>query len=320
MMPPAPVTTSLAAAASPGDKRPSATRVMMSASDIDLDLGRVTVLTGPTAGGKSALALALARRVGGVIINADASQLYECLRVLTARPGAADESMVPHRLYGVLAGDDVCSAARWAELAKAEIAAARAAGLHPILVGGTGLYLAALVQGLAPVPVIDADVRAAVRALPTDAARAALEREDPASAARLMPADRQRTARALEVVRSTGQPLAHWQQQRSGGIGEAAVQGLVVDRPRAELHARAETRLRAMLADGALDEVARLLALRLSADAPVMKALAVPQLAAHLAGTCTLAEAMAQALFATRQYQKRQSTWARGQVPDWHRI
>jgi len=162
---------------------------------------RVTVLTGPTAGGKSALALALAGRLNGVIINADASQLYAALRVVTARPSCADESAVPHRLYGVLAGEDACTAARWAEMAKAEIAAARATGLHPIVVGGAGLYLAALVHGLAPVPEIDPGVRAAVRALPTDAARAALEREDPASAARLMPADRQRTLRALEVVR-----------------------------------------------------------------------------------------------------------------------
>ncbi|WP_439547431.1 tRNA (adenosine(37)-N6)-dimethylallyltransferase MiaA [Sandarakinorhabdus sp.] len=292
----------------------------MSASDIDLDLKRVTVLTGPTAGGKSALALALAARVGGVIINADASQLYDCLRVVTARPRAGDEAAVPHRLYGVLAGDDMCTAARWADMAKTEIAAARAAGLQPIIVGGTGLYLAALMHGLAPVPDIGADVRAAVRALPTDVARAALEQEDPASAARLMPADRQRMLRALEVVRSTGRPLGHWQQQRAGGLGAAAVQGLVVDRPRAELHARAATRLQAMLAEGALDEVAALLALGLPADAPVLKALAVPQLAAHLAGLCSLDDAMAQALFATRQYQKRQSTWARGQVSGWLRV
>jgi len=293
---------------------------MMSASDIEIDPLRVTVLTGPTAGGKSALALDLAAKLGGVIINADASQLYDALRVVTARPTAADEALLPHRLYGVLAGADVCSAARWAELAKAEIAAARNDGRHPIVVGGTGLYLAALVHGLAPVPDIDAAVRAAVRALPTDAARAALLQEDPASAARLMPADRQRTLRALEVVRSSGRTLGDWQQQREGGIGEAAVQALVVERPRADLHARAESRLAAMLAAGALDEVAALLALGLAEDAPVMKALAVPQLTAHLAGVIGLEQAMAQALFATRQYQKRQSTWARGQVPGWQRV
>ncbi len=286
---------------------------------MNLDLERVTVLTGPTAGGKSALALDLAQRVNGVIINADASQLYADLAIVTARPGPDDCAAAPHRLYGVLAGDDLCTAARWAAMAQAEIVAARAAGQHPIIVGGTGLYLAALVHGLAPVPAIAEDVRAAVRALDTAAARAALEREDPAAAARLMPADRQRTLRALEVVRSTGRPLADWQQQRQGGLGAAAVQGVVVERPRPVLHARAESRLAAMLAGGALAEVAALLALGLPADAPVRKALAVPQLAAHLAGRCSLAEATAAALAATRQYQKRQQTWARHQFPDWAR-
>lgn len=291
----------------------------MSASDIVLDPRRITVLTGPTAGGKSALAIALARRVDGSIINADASQLYADLAIVTARPGPDDLAAVPHHLYGVLAGADVCSAARWAAMAKDAIATVRAAGRHPIIVGGTGLYLAALIHGLAPVPAIDAAVRASVRALDTAAARAALEREDPAAAARLMPADRQRTLRALEVVRSTGRTLADWQQQRAGGLGEAAVQGLVADRPRAALNARAAARLEVMLAQGALAEVAALLARRLPADAPVMKALAVPQLAAHLAGQCDLAAAMAAALAATRQYQKRQQTWARNQLAGWAR-
>lgn len=289
----------------------------------NLDLEKVTVLTGPTAGGKSALALELAARacgdVGGVIINADASQMYRDLAIVSARPLAAEEAAAAHRLYGVLAGDDVCTAARWVELAKAEIAAARAAGLQPIIVGGTGMYLSALVHGLAPVPAIPDDVRVQVRALGTAAARTALEREDPAAAARLMPADRQRTMRALEVVRATGRTLTSWQQHREGGLGPAAVQGLVVDRPRAELNARAELRLQAMLAAGALAEVAALAALGLPADVPVMKALAVPQLAAHLAGAISLDAAMAAALIATRQYQKRQQTWARNQFGDWAR-
>ena len=293
---------------------------MMSAFGIDLDLERVTVLTGPTAGGKSALALDLAGRVNGVIINADASQLYRDLAIVSARPSASEEAMVPHALYGVLDGDNVCSAARWVALARAAITDARRAGRQPIIVGGTGMYLAALVEGLAPVPEIDADVRAAVRALDTAAARAALECEDAAAAARLMPADRQRTLRALEVVRSTGYPLAHWQQRREGGLGRDAIQGVVVDRPRGELNARADRRLRAMLAAGALDEVAALLSRRLPADTPVMKALAVPQLAAHLAGTLSLHEAMEQALNVTRRYQKRQQTWARHQFPDWQRL
>jgi tRNA dimethylallyltransferase len=293
---------------------------MMSASAINLDPERITVLTGPTAGGKSALALELAARCNGVIINADASQLYADLAIVTARPGTADLAAAPHRLYGVLASDDVCSAARWADMAKAEIAAARKQGRHPVIVGGTGLYLAALVHGLAPVPAIDPAVRDAVRALDTADARAALEREDPAAAARLMPADRQRTLRALEVVRSTGRSLADWQQQREGGLGSDAVQGLMVDRPRAELNARAETRLAAMLAQGALAEVAALVAQALPAAAPVMKALAVPQLAAHLAGRISLDQAMAEALIVTRQYQKRQQTWMRNQFGGWARI
>ncbi len=257
--------------------------------------------------------------MGGVIINADASQLYRDLAIVSARPTAAEEAAVPHRLYGVLAGADVCSVARWVELAKAEIASTRTAGRQPIIVGGTGMYLTALVHGLAPVPAIDEQVRAAVRALDTASARAALEQDDPGAASRLMPADRQRTLRALEVVRSTGRTLADWQQHRYGGLGVAAVQGIIVDRPRAELNARAESRLEAMLSAGALDEAASLLALGLPADVPVMKALAVPQLAAHLAGQISLAEAMALALIATRQYQKRQQTWARNQFPDWYR-
>lgn len=277
-------------------------------------------MTGPTAGGKSALALDLAQQVDGVIINADASQLYAELAIVTARPAADDLARAPHRLYGMLRGADVCSAARWALLAKAEIGTARAAGLQPIIVGGTGMYLAALIHGLAPVPAIDPEVRTSVRALDTAAARMALEREDPAAAARLMPADRQRTLRALEVVRSSGQTLGQWQQRREGGLGEAAMQGLVVDRPRPELHARAATRLQAMLAAGALDEVAALLALNLPAEAPLLKALAVPQLAAHLAGTCSLDDAMAAAMIATRQYQKRQQTWARNQCASWQLV
>ena len=258
--------------------------------------------------------------MNGVIINADASQMYRDLATVTARPGPADMAAVPHRLYGVLAGDDLCNAARWVDLAKAEIAAARRAGQHPIIVGGTGLYLTALVNGLAPVPAIDDAVRAEVRGLDTAAARAALEREDAGAAARLMPADRQRTLRALEVVRSTGRTLADWQQQRLGGLGEAAVQGLVVDRPRAELNARAQIRLAAMVAAGALAEVEALLAMDLPADAPVMKALAVPQFAAHLAGQCSLDSALAAAFVATRQYQKRQQTWARNQFYNWLNI
>ena len=280
----------------------------------------MAVIAGPTASGKSALALAVAARVGGVIINADASQLYADLRIVSARPSADEEALVPHRLYGVLDGDDGASAARWADMAKAAIAEAQAEGRLPILVGGTGMYLATLIHGIAPVPEIDPVVRATVCDLATAEAAAALVAEDPALAARLMAGDRQRISRGLEVVRSTGRSLLHWQATRVGGIGEANVCAVVVDVPRAVLNARAETRLRQMVEAGALAEVAALLARGLPANRPVLRALGVPELAAVLDGSSTLEAAVTTAATATRQYQKRQLTWARNQVPDWPRI
>ncbi len=281
----------------------------------------MAVIAGPTASGKSALALAVAERIGGSIINADASQLYADLRIVSARPDATEEARVPHLLYGVLDGDDGASAARWAEMAKAAIAAVQAEGRVPMLVGGSGMYLGTLLHGIAPVPEIAADVRAEVRALATTEAAAALAAEDPALAARLMPADRQRILRGLEVVRSTGRSLLHWQATRVGGIGGAMdVQAVVVDVPRPVLHARAETRLWQMIEAGALAEVAALLARGLAADRPVLRALGVAEFAAVLAGTITIEAAVAAAATATRQYQKRQSTWARNQVPDWRRV
>jgi len=281
----------------------------------------VTVLTGPTASGKSALALALAEASNGAIINADASQLYADLRIITARPSPEDEARAPHLLYGVLDGDDPANAARWAAMARGAIAEVRAAGRHPIVVGGTGLYLTALIDGIAPVPEIDPAVRAEVRGLATPAAAAALAREDPALAARLKPGDRQRLLRGLEVVRSSGRSLLDWQTVRAGGLaGEVALRRLVVDVPRPILHARAEARLETMIAAGALAEVEALLARRLSDDRPVLRAVGVRELGAVLAGSATLAAALAAAAAATRQYQKRQSTWARSQASDWDRV
>ncbi len=280
----------------------------------------MTVLTGPTASGKSALALALAERSNGTIINADASQLYADLRIITARPSPADEARVPHLLYGVLDGDDPANAARWAALARAAIAEVRAAGRHPIIVGGTGLYLTALIDGIAPVPDIDPAVRAEVRSLATAVAAAALAREDPALAARLKPGDRQRLLRGLEVMRSSGRSLLDWQAVRVGGLaGEIELRRLVVEVPRPILHARAEARLAAMVAAGALAEVEALLARRLADDRPVLRAVGVREFGAVLAGTATLAEALAAAAAATRHYQKRQSTWVRSQARDWQR-
>ena len=281
----------------------------------------MAVIAGPTASGKSALALAVAARIGGTVINADASQLYADLRIISARPTAADEALVPHRLYGVIDGDDAASAARWAAMAKVAIAEVRAEGRLPILVGGTGLYVATLLHGIAPVPDIDPAVRADVRDLTTAAAAAALAAEDPALAARLMSGDRQRLLRGLEVVRSTGQSLLHWQATRTGGIAEDSdVRAVVADVPRAVLNARADTRLWQMVEAGALAEVAALLARRLPDDRPVLRALGVPEFAGVLAGATTLPDAVAAAATATRQYQKRQLTWGRNQMADWPRV
>lgn len=276
----------------------------------------MAVIAGPTASGKSALALALAERLGGVIINADASQLYADLRVLTARPGTQEEALVPHRLYGVVDGAEAVSAAAWAEMAKAEIDATLAAGRMPIIVGGTGLYIETLLQGIAPVPEIAAGVRVAVRALETGAARGALACEDPLMAARV--SDRQRVLRALEVVRGTGRSLAVWQAAPVGGIAATHdVRGVVVAPARELRRAAAEARLAAMMAGGALDEVRALMARGLDSALPVMKALGVMPFMAHLRGETGLAAATEATLVATRQYQKRQMTWLRGRCRDW---
>lgn len=267
------------------------------------------------------MALALAERLGGTIINADASQLYADLRVVSARPSLADEGRVPHRLYGVLDGDEVANAARWAAMARAAITAEIEAGRLPILVGGTGLYLTTLIDGIAPVPAIDPAVRDAVRALDTADAAAALAREDPMLRARLMAGDRQRLLRGLEVVRSTGRSLLDWQDERAGGIGgDFDVRAMVLAVDRDVLRGRAEPRLRAMLAEGALAEVAALTARRLPDDRPVLRALGVVEFAAVNAGVMTRDAAVAATATATRQYQKRQLTWARSQAPDWARV
>jgi len=275
---------------------------------------RVVVIAGPTAAGKSAAALALAERTRGTIINADASQLYADLRLLTARPSPADEARVPHRLYGVLAGDDACDAARWAGMARAAVAEALADGRLPIVTGGSGLYLRALIDGIVDVPPIPDAIRAAVRALHPAEARAALAREDPAATV----ADPQRVARALEVVRATGRPLADWQRAVTGGL-DAAIDAYVVDLPRADLHARIDARLAAMVAAGVTGEVAALGARGLDPQAPVMKAIGVAPLLAAVRGETTPDAALAATALATRRYAKRQQTWFRHQTPGWSR-
>lgn len=277
----------------------------------------LALIAGPTASGKSAMALDLAELGGGIIVNADASQVYRDLRVLTARPSEADEARAPHRLFGHVDGAEAMSAARWATEAKAAIAAAHAAGSLPILVGGTGLYIRTLLDGIAPVPQIDPAVRAAVRALPVAEAHAALVREDPPAAARLSPADSARIARALEVVRATGRPLADFQRDATGGIaGSVRLAPLILLPDRDLLTERCDARAAAMLAGGARAEVAALLARRdVPADAPVRRAIGVSEVAALLAGAADEAETLAAIRLATRRYAKRQYTWLRHQPP-----
>jgi len=276
----------------------------------------LALIAGPTASGKSSLALALAEARNGVVINADSAQVYRDLRLVTARPDAAEEARAPHLLYGTRDGADACSAADWSADARAAIAEAHAAGRLPILAGGTGLYLRTLIEGIAPVPEIDPEIRKAVRALPVGEAHAALIDEDREAAARLRPADTTRIARALEVVRATGRTLKAWQAERMGGIGsEVALKPLVLLPPREWLHARCDARCAAIVSDEGIEEVRRLLARRLPALAPVMRAIGVREIAAFLHGDTTREGALEAIRIATRQYAKRQYTWFRRQPP-----
>jgi tRNA dimethylallyltransferase len=279
------------------------------------------LIAGPTAGGKSALALALAERLGGEIINADSMQVYAELPVLSAAPGPAERARVPHRLYGVLKADEPCSAARWAALARDAIAAAHAAGRAAILVGGTGLYFRALLDGLADIPNVPAEVRAEATALHArlggGAFRTALAVRDPTLAARLAPGDTQRLIRAWEVVEATGRPLSEWQAGGTAGALDLPWNGIVLAPPRDLLLARFGPRLRGMVEAGALDEVRGLVARGLDPALPAMKAVGVPALRRHLAGEIDLDEALALAEIDTRRYSKRQLTWARKHMADW---
>ena len=281
-------------------------------------LPRVALIAGPTASGKSERALALAEREGGTIINADSMQVYHDLRILTARPTIEEEARAPHRLFGYIDGADSCSAARWAADATAAIDAVHAAGGLPIVVGGTGLYIRTLLDGIAPVPAIDPAIRAEVRALPVAEAHDRLQQVDPTAAARLAPADTSRIARALEVVLSTGQSLAAWQAERSGGIaGRITLEPLLLLPPRGELFARIDRRLEAMLDAGALGEIAALIARSdMPTDAPIRRAIGVAPLAEHLAGRIDLSLALQQAQLQSRRYAKRQYTWFGNQLPN----
>jgi tRNA dimethylallyltransferase len=282
----------------------------------------LTLIAGPTASGKSALALELAERMNGVIVNADSAQIYRDLPVLSAAPSAAEQARAEHRLYGVRDGADPCSAAEYAALARAEIADVHAAGKLPILVGGTGLYLRTLLQGIAPVPAIDPAVRRQAREAPVEDNRGRLAELDPDAAARLKPADTTRIARALEVVQSTGRTLADWQQHREGGIGgTVALRAVVLLPPRQWLNQRSDERFARMWHHGAVDEVEALLARGLDPALPVMRAIGVREIAAFLGGELSRQQAIAAGQQATRQYAKRQYTWFANQPPpEWPRL
>ena len=280
------------------------------------------LIAGPTASGKSALALAVAERHGGVIVNADSMQVYRDLRIITARPSVAEEGRVPHCLYGHVDAAENYSVGRWCQDARAVLEDVRRDGRLPILVGGTGLYFKVLTQGLSAVPPTPPDIRAAVRAR-CDAEGAAalhaeLARRDPAMAARLKPGDRMRLARALEVLEATGRSLADWHRDGLPAIldpDEALKIFLVIDR--AELQRRIDARFDAMLAAGALDEVRALAGRGLDPMLPAMKAHGVPWLRRHLAGEISLEAAAAGGKNDTRRYTKRQATWFRHQMPGW---
>jgi tRNA dimethylallyltransferase len=272
----------------------------------------VLVIAGPTASGKSALALALAEELGGTVINADALQCYRDLRILTARPDAAAEARAPHRLYGFLDAADPGSAGRWRALALAEIAVAATARQLPIVVGGSGLYLRALTAGLAPIPDIPDAVRQEARALHRTLGgagfRARLAALDAAAAARLAPGDTTRLLRAYEVVRATGRSIYYWQAQPHGQPLGRLVTILLLP-PRPALYAACDARLAAMVAAGALAEAAALASRLLSPRLPAMRAAGLPELFAHLRGEMPLDAAVAAAQRATRRYAKRQVTW-----------
>ena len=287
------------------------------------DLPPVALIAGPTASGKSALALALADRIDAagfepVILNADSMQVYRDIPIVSAAPNAQERGRHRHELYGVWDGATPCSAPEWAERAKAIIAESPADMVIPILVGGTGMYLSVLLEGIAPIPEIDADIRADVRAHPVADAFAALQIEDPEAARRLRPKDGQRIARALEVVRSTGMPLHHWFARRSGGIGDRIdLYPLLFIPERDLLRRRSAMRFVQMLDQGAVQEVEALLTRELDPALPVMRAIGVPEIAALVRGEITREQATELGQIATRRYAKRQSTWFRRQPPDW---
>jgi tRNA dimethylallyltransferase len=283
---------------------------------------RAVLIAGPTASGKSALALRLAERLGGIVVNADSMQVYRDLRIITARPSAEEERRVPHRLYGHVDAGVNYSVGAWCRDVGAALEEAERDKRVPILVGGTGLYFTALTKGLAAVPPIPAEIRERVRERLASEGVAPLYEEllarDRATAHRLMPNDRSRISRALEVVLTTGRSLTEWHREGLPPLIDAARAAKVfITCEREELKRRIEARFAAMLATGALEEVRALAARNLDPTLPAMKAHGVPWLIRHLRGEITLEEAAAGGVMDTRRYAKRQVTWFRNQLPDW---
>jgi tRNA dimethylallyltransferase len=283
------------------------------------------LVAGPTGSGKSALAIRLAETHDGVILNADSMQVYRDLRLLSARPSEAEEGQVPHRLFGYVDGAEAWSVARWLGDVERELAACRAQARTAVVVGGTGLYFKALLEGLAPVPEIPEAVRCrwreAARTLAPGALHAELQRRDPAMAVRLGSGDLQRIARALEVVDGSGRSLADWQRATSPPLlAGYRLTRLRLALGREAVRARCDARLEAMVAAGVLDEVSALVARGLSWEQPVMRAIGVRPFATHLTGNSTLEEAVSAAKLETRQYVKRQETWLNRWMADWIRV
>lgn len=283
----------------------------------------ITLIAGPTASGKSRLAMQRARETDAVVINADSQQLYADLRVLSARPSVEDEAEIPHRLYGVADAADAWSVGRWSRAVMDLLAELAAEGRPVLLVGGTGLYFNALTKGLADIPPVPADIRDAVQAEFDAEGEAVFRRRlaevDPAAEAAIFPADRQRLVRALSVHRASGRALSDWKADTRPLLAPHSYDALVVEPSRERLYASCDARVDMMMAQGALDEVRALVGRDLAPDLPAMKAVGVRELADHLAGELSLDDAVATVKQSTRNYAKRQLTWFRNQQRDWPR-
>lgn len=283
---------------------------------------RITLIAGPTASGKSRLALEMAERTGAVIINADSQQLYADLRILSARPSPADEAMVDHRLYGVVDGAETWSVGRWVRAIDAELSATDPA-LPVLVVGGTGLYFNALTRGLADIPAIPAQVRASVEDAFANEGEACFRRRlrelDRINEAAIASGDRQRLVRSMAVAVHTGRPASDWRTETRPLLAPDSWRGMVLEPPREQVYAACDERVTQIVAKGALDEVRALVDRDLDPAVPVMKAIGVPEFAAFLSARINLEQAVEATQQSTRRYAKRQLTWFRNQMPDWPR-